>query len=29
VDAVQWFSRDDLPPLAFRATQKVLESFYD
>lgn len=29
VDAVDWFSRDHLPPLAFRATQKVLESFYD
>jgi 8-oxo-dGTP diphosphatase len=28
-DAVEWFSRDQLPPLAFRATQKVLESFYD
>ena len=28
-DAVEWFGRDNLPPLAFRATQKVLESFYD
>lgn len=28
-DAVEWFARDQLPPLAFRATQKVLESFYD
>jgi 8-oxo-dGTP diphosphatase len=28
VDAVQWFGRGELPPLAFRATQKVLESFY-
>lgn len=28
-DAVEWFPRDHLPPLAFRATQKVLESFYD
>jgi 8-oxo-dGTP diphosphatase len=28
-DAVEWFGRDLLPPLAFRATQKVLESFYD
>lgn len=28
-DAVEWFGRDQLPPLAFRATQKVLESFYD
>jgi 8-oxo-dGTP diphosphatase len=28
-DAVEWFARDELPPLAFRATQKVLESFYD
>ncbi|HSL29190.1 MAG TPA: NUDIX hydrolase [Anaerolineales bacterium] len=27
-DAVEWFAREDLPPLAFRATQKVLESFY-
>lgn len=28
-DAVDWFGRDDLPPLAFLATQKVLQSFYD
>jgi ADP-ribose pyrophosphatase YjhB (NUDIX family) len=28
-DAVEWFPRDNLPPLAFRATQKVLQSFYD
>ena len=28
-DAVEWFARESLPPLAFRATQKVLESFYD
>ena len=28
-DAVEWFERDRLPPLAFRATQKVLQSFYD
>ena len=27
-DAVEWFGRDNLPPLAFRATQKVLELFY-
>jgi ADP-ribose pyrophosphatase YjhB (NUDIX family) len=27
-DAVEWFARESLPPLAFRATQKVLESFY-
>lgn len=27
-DAVAWFERGSLPPLAFRATQKVLESFY-
>jgi len=27
-DAVEWFARKDLPPLAFRATQKVLESFH-
>ena len=27
-DAVEWFGKDDLPPLAFRATQKVLQSFY-
>ena len=23
-DAAEWFARDDLPPLAFKATQKVL-----
>lgn len=28
-DAVEWFARDQLPPLAFRATKKVLQSFYD
>jgi ADP-ribose pyrophosphatase YjhB (NUDIX family) len=28
-DAAEWFGRDQLPPLAFRATQKVLQSFYD
>jgi 8-oxo-dGTP diphosphatase len=28
-DAAEWFGRAQLPPLAFRATQKVLESFYD
>jgi len=28
-DAAEWFGRDRLPPLAFRATQKVLESLYD
>src|SRR5215212_7111148 len=28
-DAVEWFRRESLPPLAFRATQKVLQSFYD
>lgn len=28
VDAVEWFGRGELPQLAFRATQKVLESFY-
>ena len=28
-DAVEWYGRDQLPPLAFRATQKVLQSFYD
>ena len=28
-DAVEWFGRENLPVLAFRATQKVLESFYD
>jgi len=27
-DAADWFSKDNLPPLAFRATQKVLQSFY-
>jgi len=27
-DAVEWFGRDNLPQLAFRATQKVLQSFY-
>jgi len=27
-DAVEWFDRENLPPLAFRATQKVLQSFY-
>lgn len=27
-DAVEWFGKNNLPPLAFRATQKVLESFY-
>lgn len=27
-DAVEWFDREHLPPLAFRATQKVLESLY-
>jgi ADP-ribose pyrophosphatase YjhB (NUDIX family) len=27
-DEVEWFARENLPPLAFRATQKVLESFY-
>lgn len=27
-DAVEWFGRENLPPLAFRATQKVLQSFY-
>lgn len=26
-DAVQWFSKSDLPPLAFRATRIVLELF--
>jgi ADP-ribose pyrophosphatase YjhB (NUDIX family) len=25
-DAAEWFSRDDLPPLAFKATRKILES---
>ena len=28
-DAVEWFSRGQLPSLAFRATQIVLQSFYD
>lgn len=28
-DAAEWFPRANLPPLAFRATQKVLESFYE
>jgi ADP-ribose pyrophosphatase YjhB (NUDIX family) len=28
VDAVEWFDRNALPPLAFLATQKVLQSFY-
>ena len=28
VDAVDWFGKDGLPPLAFRATQKVLQCFY-
>ena len=27
-DAVEWFAKNNLPPLAFRATQKVLQSFY-
>jgi ADP-ribose pyrophosphatase YjhB (NUDIX family) len=27
-DAVEWFGKETLPPLAFRATQKVLQSFY-
>lgn len=27
-DAVEWFDRNNLPPLAFLATQKVLQSFY-
>jgi 8-oxo-dGTP diphosphatase len=27
-DAVEWFDKDHLPPLAFLATKKVLESFY-
>lgn len=27
-DAVEWFDRDHLPPLAFLATKKVLQSFY-
>ncbi|HSG41642.1 MAG TPA: NUDIX hydrolase [Anaerolineales bacterium] len=28
VDAVEWFDKNNLPPLAFLATQKVLQSFY-
>ena len=28
VDAVEWFDKVHLPPLAFLATQKVLQSFY-
>jgi len=27
-DAVEWFDKEHLPPLAFLATQKVLQSFY-
>jgi len=27
-DAVEWFDKNNLPPIAFRATQKVLQSFY-
>lgn len=27
-DAAEWFDKSNLPPLAFRATQKVLQSFY-
>jgi len=27
-DAAEWFGGEALPPLAFRATQKVLQSFY-
>lgn len=27
-DAVEWFRKESLPALAFRATQKVLKSFY-
>jgi len=27
-DAVEWFDKGKLPPLAFLATQKVLQSFY-
>lgn len=27
-DAVEWFDKSNLPPIAFRATQKVLQSFY-
>jgi ADP-ribose pyrophosphatase YjhB (NUDIX family) len=28
VDAVEWFDKSNLPPLAFLATKKVLQSFY-
>jgi ADP-ribose pyrophosphatase YjhB (NUDIX family) len=28
VDAAEWFATTDLPQLAFRATQKVLQSFH-
>ncbi|NJC95214.1 MAG: hypothetical protein C3F07_06910 [Anaerolineales bacterium] len=28
-DAVEWFDKEHLPALAFLATQKVLQSFYD
>ncbi len=28
VDAVDWFDKEHLPPLAFRATQKVLKFLY-
>ena len=27
-DAVEWFDKKNLPPLAFLATQRVLQSFY-
>ena len=27
-EAVEWFDKSNLPPIAFRATQKVLQSFY-
>jgi len=27
-DAVEWFDKSNLPPLAFLATQKVLQSYY-
>ena len=27
-DAVEWFDKEHLPEIAFRATQKVLQSFY-
>jgi ADP-ribose pyrophosphatase YjhB (NUDIX family) len=27
-DAVEWFDKNNLPPLAFLATQRVLQSFY-